>query len=66
MATVTETMLFMAFSLFRRTKPPQMTVFCGIAFQEHLILSRVESVTVGFTNPQLASANQDAERSSAV
>ena len=36
----------MGFSPLRWTKPPQMNVFCEIAFQEHPILSRVESVAL--------------------
>jgi len=40
-----EMRIFMGFSPLRWTKPPQMNVFCVIAFQEHPILSRVESMS---------------------
>jgi hypothetical protein len=38
-----EMRIFMGFSPLRWTKPPQTNVFCGIAFQEHPLLSWVES-----------------------
>ena len=41
-----EMSIFMGFSPLRWTKPPQMNVFCEIAFQEHPILSRVELVAL--------------------